>query len=144
MWSRIQQKYRHSQKCITSQIRISPPQLKARKEIYYIYKKGSHLYLLIQITTKHRKLKRLPFTCHRHHSESTLTIQRTRTHKASSHAQPTEIIQTTQWETFNSGQTQTEWIQDYKPDKKKIIWCQGHDHKSEQRELNHNYIWKWQ
>ena len=39
--------------------------------------KGSHIYLLIQITTKHRQLKQLPFKCHCHHGESTLTIQRT-------------------------------------------------------------------
>ena len=39
--------------------------------------KGSHLYLVVQITTKHRKLKRLPFKCHCHHGESTLTIHRT-------------------------------------------------------------------
>jgi len=54
------------------------PQLKARKEIYiYIYIKGSHLYLLVQVTTKHRKLKQTPFKCHFHHGESTVTIQRT-------------------------------------------------------------------
>ena len=69
------QKHRHLQKCITSQIR-DLPQLKARKELLYIYK-GSHLYLCVQITTKHRKLKQLPFKCHCHHGESTLTIQRT-------------------------------------------------------------------
>ena len=69
--------------------------------IYCIYKKGSHPYLLIQITIKyqnphtinensppflinktiflhrHRKLKQLPFKCQSHHGESTLTIHRT-------------------------------------------------------------------
>ena len=70
---------RHLQKCITSHIRISPP-TKARKDIYiyiHTHTKGSHLYLLVQITTKHRKCKRLPFKCHCLHSKSTLTIQRT-------------------------------------------------------------------
>ena len=38
--------------------------------------KGSHLWLLVQITSKHRKLKRLPFKYHSHHGESTLTIQK--------------------------------------------------------------------
>ena len=34
-------------------------------------------FFLAQITSKHRKLKRLPFKYHSHHGESTLTIQRT-------------------------------------------------------------------
>jgi len=49
--------------------------------MYYIYKKGSHLFLLMQITTKHRKVKRLQYKCHCHHGESTLTIQTTHPQK---------------------------------------------------------------
>ena len=50
-----------------------------QEKIYpiYMYIKDSHFYLLVQITTKHRKHKQLPFKCHCHHCESTLTIQRT-------------------------------------------------------------------
>ena len=47
----MQQKYRHCKKCITSQIWISPP-TKSKKRYIYIYIKGSHLYLLVQITEK--------------------------------------------------------------------------------------------
>jgi len=36
----------------------------------------SHLYILVPITTKHKKRKRLPFKCHCYHGESTLIIQR--------------------------------------------------------------------
>ena len=87
----MRQKYRHSQKYITSQIRISPQTKGDRRDtlniyiyththtyIYiYIYILSSHFQLLVKITTKHRKLKRLPFKCHYHHGESTLTIERT-------------------------------------------------------------------
>jgi hypothetical protein len=92
MWGRIQQKYRHSQKCITSQIRISPPNQKREKRctmyvyIYIYIKRAAIFILLIQITTKHRKLKRLPSTCHCHHGESTSTIRRA-PHPQKSHHQ---------------------------------------------------------
>jgi len=36
-WSPIRQKQRHSKKYITSQIRISSPQIKSEKELLYIY-----------------------------------------------------------------------------------------------------------
>ena len=45
--------------------------------IYTYTHKGSHLCFLVRITSKNRKLKRLPFKYHSHHGESTLTIQRT-------------------------------------------------------------------
>ena len=55
-------------------------QLKARKELQYIYiyiYKAAIFISFLQITTKHRNLKRLPFKCHCYHSQSTLTVQRT-------------------------------------------------------------------
>jgi len=56
---------------------FTPSTTNKKKEIYK--KKGSHLYLPVQITKKHRKLKRLLLKCHCHHGESTrtLTIQKT-------------------------------------------------------------------
>ena len=61
-----------------------PPPTKSKKRdiLHYIYK-GSHLHLLVQITTKHRELKRLPFKCHCNHGESTLTIHNNLTLKTS-------------------------------------------------------------
>ena len=53
----------------------SLPALDPLNAILAIFK-CSHLYLLVQITKKRRKIKLIPFKCHCHHGEFAFTIQR--------------------------------------------------------------------